>query len=220
MCKFLSMQDVSLDQWSEDFKNEFLPLFEARLKESGSLSETTSSGNACALKPLPPVLEKSFYDSEIQKIECVMQCLYPNCNVQVLRLYRSTVAFAFNDSIKLASKHSRYSNCSKVFIGDQLHEIICFVQCSVLVSDPTADESTTHRHWLVRCSPYISHDCKPWYGFPTQVWASVLEDDFDYYTPQQITSRVVYVEIKVNFGRFIGEDNVLIVSPIPLFLDI
>lgn len=91
------------------------------------------------------------------------------------------------------------------------------MQCTVLVTDPLTDESTTHRHWLVQCSPYMSHPCKPWYGSPTQVWATVLTDDWDYFMLNQINSRVVFLETKVNFGRVIGEDNVLVVTPIPLF---
>ena len=34
----------------------------------------------------------------------------------------------------------------------------------------------------------------------------------------EITSRVVYVETMYQFGRVIGEDRVLIITPIPLYL--
>lgn len=103
MRKFLGMQDVSFHQWPEDVRSEFLPLF-----RTFKVSETISSKDSCTLKPLPPVLEKAFQDYEIQKIEVIMDSLYPNNGqLQVLRLYRSSIAFAFNDSVKLASKHSR-----------------------------------------------------------------------------------------------------------------
>lgn len=218
MRKFLGMQIVSLDQWPEDLRNDFSPLFHKCCKETGSLSETNQSKDSFALvKPLPPVTERAFKSEDMVKIEEIMSHLYPNCQVQVLRLHRSSLAVAFNETVKLASNHSRYSNCSKVFIDNKLFEINHFVQCTVLVTDSITDECMTHRHWLVHCSQWISHQCKPWFGYPTQVWSSELEMDFEYFMLNQICSRVVFVHSKVNFGRVIGEQKVLVVSPIPLF---
>ncbi|SMN02307.1 hypothetical protein SPONN_807 [uncultured Candidatus Thioglobus sp.] len=206
MRKFLNMQGVSLDQWPQDVRSEFLVLFQKCCKESGSLSETNFSVDTFEQKALPPVSEKAFQDHEMLKVEAVMCSLYPNSSIQVLRLYRSSMAFAFNDSIKLASNYSKYSKCSKEFVGEKLFEINHFLQCTV-IADCT----------LVHCSPYISHQCKPWFGYPTQVWSPVLETDFDYFMLNQINSRVVFVQSNVNFGRVIGIHNVLVVSPIPLF---
>ena len=52
--------------------------------------------------------------------------------------------------------------------------------------------------------------------FPTQVWAATLQDDLRFYYIQNITDRVVFVKTKVNFGRNIGEDSVLVIAPIPI----
>lgn len=169
--------------------------------------------------PLPPVKEKSFLDSEIKKIECIMHGIYDSADIQVLRLYRACPAVAFDDTIKLASSKSKYSNCSKIFIYNKLFEIIHFVQCYISVSHHATNQQKTEKCWLVKCSPYMAHPCKPWFGFPTQVWASVLDNAYEYFTLEQTDSRVVFTETQVNFGRHIGQDNVLIVTPIPLYLN-
>ena len=92
-----------------------------------------------------------------------MATIYPGCSLEVLKLYRSTLAVAVNESVKLASENSRYNHCSKVFVdGKELVEINHFVQCTVLVTNPNGD-CTPHEHWLGHCSPYMDHPCKPWY---------------------------------------------------------
>lgn len=217
MRKFQSMQSVSLDQWPEEFKHEFSPMFESCFKQGGSLAESASSAGASNVKPLPPISEKAFLDQEIIKIKSVVSSVHLNSQIEVVKLHKSTTAIAFSNSIKLASEKSRYGHCSKVFVDNTLVEICSFVQCTCLITDVSSGNSTTHRHWLAKCSPYMPHRCVPWYGYPTQVWASVLVEDFEYYFLNQITSRVVYVRTNVNFGRVIGEDCVLIVTPVPLY---
>ena len=209
MRKFMSMQDVTIDQWPEEFRTELASVFESCCRETGSLSETTAPQKFSEIVPLPPIVEKAFNDLEIDKIQSLMGNVYPGCSLEVLKLYRSSLAIAIDDSIKLASERSRYNHCSKVFVQDkELVEINHFVQCTVLVTDPTGVQSAPHKHLLVHCSPYMDHPCKPWYGYPRQVWASTLTTNFNFVLLNQITSRVVYVKTKVNFGSIMGEDCV------------
>ena len=132
-----------------------------------------------------------------------MPCVYHGCHLKVVGLYRSTTAIAFNDSVKLASRESRYSHCSNLFIDRKLVEINHFVQCTVFLTNPASSDCTTYTHWLVHCTSYMNHSCKPWYGYPTQFWAS-LNADFIFFFVHEITSRVVFVKTNVNFGRHIG----------------
>ena len=103
---------------------------------------------------------------------------------------------------------------------NKLVEINFFVQCIVFVTDPVSNECTRHTHWLVNCTAYLEHTCKLWYGNPTQVWSTSLSSSNanNFHLINNITSRVVFVKTKVNFGRYIGEDSVLIVVPIPFYL--
>ena len=164
MRKFISMQCASIEKWPEDFKNEISPLFKSYCKESGSLMETLSLNLTSDAKPLPPILEKSFDSSEIAEVTKCLLNLYNN-DFRVLRLYRTTLAAGFGESMKLASARSRYANCSKVFIENKLYEINHFVQCTVIETDSATNETTTHRHLLAQCSSYLDHICKPWYGY-------------------------------------------------------
>ena len=86
---------------------------------------------------------------------------------------------------------------------------------SSLVEQPT-NKCTRHTHWLANCTSYLEHPCQLWYGKPTEVWSNSLSSfDVNYFLISSITNRIVYVNAEVNFGRFMGTDNVLIVVPIP-----
>ena len=215
MRKFTTLKHVaSFDDWPEDIKHEIQPLFQAYYKESGSLLETMTNEELSSVKPIPPLREKSFNGEELTEVIKTMQSIYSDDDIQVLRFYRATSAVAFKDSIKLASKHSRYANCSKVFISNKLYEINHFIQCTVKLSD---SDSTTCKHWLVHCSSYQSHQCKPWYGYPVQVWSAVLNNDSEIFPLNMISNRVVFVKTKVHFGDIIGSDIVIIAVPLTLY---
>lgn len=147
-------------------------MFQNYFTASGSISESTNTNDCSLIKPLQPVLEKAFTNEEMLEVELLMQSTYPNCNIQVLRLYNHSVAIAFNESVKLASKQSRYGHCSKVFIGNTLREISYFAQCTIFKTDSNGC-CTSLRPWIVNCSSYMIHSCKPWYGYPTEVWSAV-----------------------------------------------
>ncbi len=162
-------------------------------------------------KPLPPVSERVFDEFEIENITDLLDTTYSS--FEVLRLHKSVHGIALG-SIKLASKSSRFGNCSKIIVRNKVVEILRFVKCHILIKDEGHNE--TRELWLVKCSPYMEHPCKTYFGRPTQVWASSLENDYDFYKLDEITNRVTYAKTKVNFGLPVGEDSVLIVSPIPI----
>ena len=118
----------------------------------------------------------------------------------MLRLYRSTLSIAIGDSVKLASIKSRYSNCSKIFIGDVLYEIHSFLHVTVIVMDDSSNVLRTDQHWFVKCQPYVPHPCKPWFGYPTQVWNIGLREKFQFFLLNHITNRAVFTQSEVNFG--------------------
>ena len=213
MRKFITMQQVTLDQWPEELKSDFATLLDT---EHGSLSETMQDSIKQNIKPLPPITEKALPDEEIAKIKSLMLTVYGGKNIQIARLCKSTAAVSFNESIKLAAKNSRYSHCSKVFIDSSLIEINFFIKCIIFVTDQSTNKCTRRTHWLANCTSYLEHPCQLWYGKPTEVWSNSLSSfDVNYFLISSITNRIVYVNAEVNFGRFMGTDNVLIVVPIP-----
>ena len=157
-------------------------------------------------------MESAFDDEALEKIRPVVQSEKGECSFDIGRLFIKCSAVAFTGSIKLATNDSHYQHCSKVLIGDKLVEINFFAQCNVC-----CDEGKVEKYWLVNCTAYLEHQCRCWYGNPTQVWSNDLTSSGSrYYLIKDIKNRVVYVNTQVNFGRHIGEDSVLIVAPIPL----
>jgi hypothetical protein len=219
MCKFLSMQLVTLDKWPAEYKDEVEQLFHPYLKEAGSLSETSCSTEGIqSVKPLPPISEKAFLPEELLEVEKVVNSLNEDCKVQVLRLHKCTSSLAISNSITLASTGSRHGNCAKIFVGDTLYEIDSFINITAMVMD---DSNTvkTEKYWLVRCFSHAHHQCRPWFGYPTQVWSTALSQEFSYFLLTQIDTRVVFVQSKVKFGNVIGENNVIVAVPIPFSFD-
>ena len=83
------------------------------------------------------------------------------------------------------------------------------MKCFVLFTHEDQVNFETIKIWLVKCSPYMDHPCKNWcevrhvnwYGYPTEVWASTLENLFHFYLLEEITELVVFVKTKINFGH-------------------
>ena len=212
MRRLTCMQTTDRSQWPSEFESEFSSVLSKLPQERGSLAQTTDCDDS-KIKPLPPVTEKVFDESELQNIKTLLNTHYTSSHIEVLRLHKSMHGIALA-GIKLASKSSRYGNSSKIFIKKKLFEIIRFVKCYVLIKEEHHTE--TVEMWLVKSSPYMEHPCQSWFGYPTQVWASTLENDYQFYMIEEITDRVVHATTKINFGRPVGEDNVLIVSPLPM----
>ena len=138
MRRFTTMQHATIDQWPEELREEFATIL--GYSENGSTSETVQCSKA--IRPLPPVTENAFLNSQISEIRSLMNNLYSNSNVEIGRLFIQTKVVAFDESLKLAAKESRYNNCSKVFIDNKLVEINFFVRCTVFVTDLVSTEGT------------------------------------------------------------------------------
>ena len=68
--------------------------------------------------------------------------------------------------------------------------------------------------WVAAVSIYMAHNCKVWFGKPTQVWTTVTYPGYSFIPLTNIISRVFTTT--VNFGRLIGNDYVNIVVPLDI----
>ena len=66
--------------------------------------------------------------------------------------------------------------------------------------------------WIACVSFYYMHDCKVWFGGPTQVWCRSTSPDQYYISLSSIKSRVAHCETVVDFGRVMGKQTVFVVS--------
>ena len=96
--------------------------------------------------------------------------------------------------------------------GLKLAEIQYYLKFHVKVSSPTTCE--TRSFWFAAVSLFQPHQCTVWYGSPVQVWSQVTFLDIVLIPVSYIKSRSAYASASVNFGRVIGQDNVLIVVPL------
>ena len=94
-----------------------------------------------------------------------------------------------------------------------LCEVQYFMKCKLAkISDKGAPCTIM---WFAAVQFMMEHQCKVWFGHPTEVWSTAPATfDFTFIPLSSIQSRVVYVKTTFNFGRVIGDDSVYIVTPL------
>ena len=98
----------------------------------------------------------------------------------------------------------------KTLYEDKFQAVIVnyYIQCKIILSNRNSSELV----WVSVVSKFESHPCYSWlvnlfkYGV-------VIENNQQYIPICMIKSRVVYSELQIDFGRFMGEQTVLIVLP-------
>ena len=86
------------------------------------------------------------------------------------------------------------------------------MKCFVLLKHEDQVNFETTKILLVKCSPYITWTTHVKIG----TGILLLRMTFTSILLEEITDRVVFVKTKINFRLHIGEDNVLIISPLTL----
>ena len=113
-----------------------------------------------------------------------------------------------NDSQHLHCSHvlATHQGSSEV----QLAVIHYFVECQI-ITDLT---NQSWKKYFAVVSWFEPHQCKVWFGSPTQVWCTTFSEQFSFLSLSKIKCRVVYSKSSVSFGGVIGTDTVLVVAPI------
>lgn len=94
------------------------------------------------------------------------------------------------------------------FGHEKLAEVQFFAKCAVKY------EVEQTYVWLVAVRFFPEHQCKLWYGRPTEVWGGITDLDIYFLPVCTIQTRVTFTKCTVNFGRIIGSDNVIVVTPL------
>ena len=158
---------------------------------------------AVDLKPLPPVFEPHQVDS---LKECLTDIV--TGDFSILPLIRKCAAISVNGHV-IGSTKSRYTTSSVIMVdGSALRvaEIQYFFSFDVDVCQTGLQTFD----YAALCF-YFPHECKVWFGYPTEVWSCVTCPDVCFIPIDHLKA---YSKQKVNFGRRIGEDSVLIISPL------
>ena len=82
---------------------------------------------------------------------------------------------------------------------------------------PSTSQDCVSSIWIACVRFYDVHNCRVWFGGPTEVWCKSSTTGRHYILLSSIECRVAYSEATVNFGRLIEDQSVLIVSKLMNF---
>lgn len=212
MRKFLSIKVYAVRNWPRELKDEFSVLLD---KCTYDLRQSSLNTLLCLhqlIVPLPPVHERAFEphvkSSAHKAVEDVAD---QHCTYDILTLYEKCGAIKVGQFI-LGSKSSRFYKGSVVKVqaggNDKLAEIQYFARCAV------SYHTKTSYIWLAAVCFYPEHQCKVWYGRPTEVWGGVADVDIHFLPVTVIQNRVAFAKCQVNFGRVIGTDSAIVITPL------
>ena len=136
-------------------------------------------------------------------------------NFTILTLYTKAKALSIGRFI-ISSVHGRFTTTCTVLVihpshPDELHlaKVEYFAKVAVV-----AESGAVFSVWIACVRFHHHHQCKVWFGGPTQVWATSLENDAYFVPLYSICSHVALCCTEVDFGKVIGKQKVLVVSPL------
>lgn len=216
MRRFLSIQAYAIRNWPEEYRDNFSKLIDKCEYDKGSLSQGSLNDlltfpYAVQIQSLPPVHEHAFEPHVKSDVHNAIEEVAQSSTFDVLALYEKCGAIKIGRFV-IGSSSSRFYTVSVVkvqaFGEEKLAEIQYYVKCAVRI------EGKTLYIWLVALSFFPEHQCKVWYGHPTEVWGGIPDIDIYFLPLHSILNRVTFTKCNVNFGRIIGTDSVIVVTPL------
>ena len=219
MRRFTSNTSYGIQNWPTEYKDQLSTLLIHHQYNKGSL-QAISLEQALQVHlhehvtPLPPVREAAWGLHQKAALNDFISSIIGHNNYTLLTLYDKATALSIGGFV-LGSACSRFVSKFHVMAfhpnkPNQLHfaRIEHFAKLDI---SPDGDSKVTSV-WAAGVSFYDEHNCKVWFGGPTQVWARSVSPDFYYIRLQSIKCQVAYCEATVDFGRVIGKQTVFVVS--------
>ena len=221
MRRFVQVNEYGINKWPTDYVTEFAPLIAGSRYCKGSLMPMTldKASNVAQCTPFPPVYEEVFSTEDKLLLTTTLNSLdfFPTeATFEVLSLYEKCKAVHVGKFV-LGSAKSRHKSASivQVYSVRNSNFVIAKVEyylkfhCKV-----TMDQSVeTKSFWFAAMSLFADHNCKNWFGNPTEVWSRLTTQNL-FIPLSHIKCRTAYVDDSVNFGKVIGNQNVLVVVPL------
>lgn len=221
MRRFATLHDSGISKWPEEFREDFASLLASRQYNKGSLMQSSLCYDSLIPFALPPVFESALEPSQLRELYQMFEAagLIDSDDYDILPLFSQCAVIKIGEYV-LSSRKSRFTTCSVIMAqtinksGILLADIHYFLKCDVRIREN--DEIRYQSFWLVAISFYYPHECKVWFGSPTEVWSAITRPDIEFLPLSHIRSRVSYSKQDINFGRLIGTDSVLIITPLQL----
>ena len=217
MRRFVTNLDCNDYNWPEEYRSEFLPLIAHCPYNKGSLMSETLEvyihSRTVAIKPLPPLIEIAWLTHEKEALCPIAEAFVGHDNYNILALFQKCKALSFGDFV-IGSCSSRYTTSSHVMakhpsnLGTHLAKIEFFAKVDI------QQRAGPVSCWIAAVSFYFQHEYKVWFGYPTEVWALSTMSDVFFIPIEHIICRVAYAKMEVDFGRLIGKQEVMVVSPL------
>ena len=217
---FLRSHEFGIHTISNDYKQDFIPLIEKCVYNKGSLKQTCLQYAVLEdenVLPLPPVHISPFTLEEREDLQnTILKFANLDVNqVTVLTSFQKCRSLQVGGFL-LGSVEGRHKSAAFVLASPLQHtgrpklaKIYYFAKCSYVY---TTEHTSTC--WLAVVKFFLEHDCRVWYGYPTEVWTKMEASSPSFIPLSHIASRVSYIDTQINFGRIIGTDSVFVVSPI------
>lgn len=221
MRRFTSNTHYGVHNWPAEYKDQLSSLlfhhhYQKGSLQASSLEQALQLHGSEHIDPLPPVREAAWEIHQKPELQDLILSFIGHQDFTLLTLYDKATALSIGGYI-LGSTCSRFKTKSHVMAihpkrPGEIHLARIEHFANLDVKDNGSDNSSQKRLWAACVNFYYEHDCKVWFGHPTQVWSRSTSPDFFYISLSSIKSRVAYCESIVDFGRFIGKETVYVVS--------
>ena len=192
MRRFVAGLDCNTSNWPEEYRSDFSPLIFNCPYNKGSLIQETleiSLQNNPDIRALPPICELAWLPTEKEALR-----------------HTATGIIGHEDYVIL----TLFQKCHLVTLSLVLVRVV--TSCNGQAKQVIGEKNLSY--WIAAVSFYFQYEQKMWFGYPTEVWALSTTPDLFFIPINFIASRVPYCEVDVNFGRFIGTEKVMVVSPL------
>ena len=211
MRHFINHQIYRSDNWSTEFREDFIPLISKAIYCKGSLMYTTLEDSFSSvdcmkqIQPLPPTTEYVLDSNTKQYLLNNLCQHYSESCFDVSLLCKKSKAIKIN-SFVLGSERSKFRNSSRLLVNTknnqtQLVQVNCFLQCVVLQTNIPPQPL-----WLAAISNFESHPCSVWFGHPVQVWSCVVINE-EHFLPISLIASREYTQNRSSTSEVILENK-------------
>ena len=219
MRKFLSSNKHCVENWPKEYRDNFSSLlshveYQQGSLKPGSLDQALQSSNNQDVSPLPPIFETAWKLHEKSKIHELLFAFLSHNDYTVLSLYNKTTALSVGGFL-IGSCKSNYITKSHVMVihptfkKPYLAKIEHFAKLMYMYNN---NKSNVMYMWTACISIFQEHNCKEWFGGPTQVWTKPVVD-MHYIRLPSILCHVAICDAEIDFEQF-GKETVNVISPL------
>lgn len=216
MRRFLRISENGIENWPKEYRNDLSPLIEKCIYSKGSLKHISfeeALADEKNIKPVPPMYEAGLTTEEKSSLVVLHQSETEQY-IEVFTVFCKCRALKVGEFLLCSTRYSHASlamACTNPTSELTLVKILYFAQVSSMKE--FENRKTTVTTWFAKVQTFEHHNCRVWFGLPTEVWTRVEANEC-FIPLSYLKYRVAHVSDRVDFGRIIGTDSVFVVVPL------